>query len=167
MEKAKKKPWFKDTIFVILADHNGGSSGKNTLPTWRYKIPLIVYAPHIIKAQVIHKLSSQIDLMPTLMRILNFSYKSMFYGNDILKPNFKERAFIGNYQKLGLLRDNKLTVLLPNKTVKEFHIKKQTLKSVEYKDMIVDKKDVDDTITYYQTTSFLYKNNINRWRRWN
>ena len=50
--------------------------------------------------------------------------------------------------------------------VKEFHIKKQTLKSVEYKDMIVNKKDEDDTITYYQTTSFLYKNNINRWEKW-
>ena len=167
IEAAKKKPWFKDTIFVILADHNGGSAGKNTLPTWRYKIPLLIYAPDIIKPRVVHKLASQVDLMPTLMSLLNFSYKSLFYGNDILASDFKERAFIGNYQKLGFLRDGKLTVLLPNKTSKEFRIKKQTLRSVEYEDIPTDTKDEFDTITYYQSASYFYDNGINRWSRWN
>ena len=166
VEAAKKKPWFKDTIFVFLADHNGGSAGKNTLPVWRYKIPLIIYAPNIIKPRVVHKLSSQVDLMPTLMSILNFSYESLFYGNDILAPDFKERAFIGNYQKLGFFRDGKLTVLLPNKTSKEFRIKKQTLRSVQYEDIATDPKDEEDTITYYQSASYFYDNGINRWKRW-
>jgi len=162
MEKAKKKPWFDDTIFVILADHNGGSAGKISLPAWRYKIPLIVYAPKIIKPKNIHKLSSQVDLMPTLMSMLNFSYKGMFYGSDILNSNFKQRAFIGNYQKLGLLRDDKLTILMPNKSTIEYRIEKQTLKSVRYKNIPIDKKDELDIITYYQSASYLYDNHINR-----
>ncbi len=166
IESAKQKPWFRDTVFVILADHNGGSAGKNTLPTWRYKIPLIMYAPKIIQPKTVHKLSSQIDVMPTLMGILNFSYKSMFYGNDILDENFHQRAFIGNYQKLGFLRDAKLTVLLPDKTSKEFRIKKQTLRSVEYEDIKTDLDDEKDTITYYQSASYFYDNGINRWDKW-
>ena len=166
IKEAQKKPWFDNTIFLILADHNGGSAGKNTLPTWRYKIPLILYAPKLIRPRVIHKLSSQVDLMPTLMSILNFSYKSLFYGNDILADDFKQRAFIGNYQKLGFLREGKLTVLLPNKTSKAFKIKKQTLRSVEYADIPVDKRDENDTITYYQSASYFYDNGINRWKRW-
>ncbi len=166
IKAAKQKPWFKKTIFVILADHNGGSAGKNTLPTWRYKIPLMLYAPSLIKPRTVHKLSSQVDLMPTLMSLLNFSYTSLFYGNDILDKNFKARAFIGNYQKLGFLRDGRLTVLLPNKTSKEYKIKKQTLRSVEYEDIPTDNRDENDTITYYQSASYFYDNGINRWKRW-
>ena len=166
IESAKKKPWFKDTIFVILADHNGGSAGKNTLPTWRYKIPLIMYAPKIIQPKTIHKLSSQVDLMPTLMGILNFSYKSFFYGNDIMDEHFKPRAFIGNYQKLGYFKDGKLTVLFPNKTSKTYKIKKQTLRSVSYEDIPLDKALENDTITYYQSASYFYDNGINRWKKW-
>ncbi len=166
IESAKKKPWFTNTIFVILADHNGGSAGKNTLPTWRYKIPLFIYAPKLIKPTVVHKLSSQVDVMPTVMSLLNFSYESLFYGNDILDDSFKERAFVGNYQKLGLFRDNHLTVLLPNKTSKEFKIKKQTLRSVEYEEISPIPTDETDTITYYQSASYFYDHGINRWERW-
>jgi len=164
IEKAKQKPWFKDTIFIMIADHNGGSAGKNTLPLWRYKIPCIVYAPDIIKPKSVHKIASQIDLMPTLMGILKFNYKSLFYGNDILKDDFQGRAFIGNYQKLGFLRDKMFTVLLPNKTVQTFQVEKQTLRSVQYKKLESNKRDVNDTITYYQSASYLYDKKLNRWK---
>ncbi len=166
IENAKKKPWFDETIFVIVADHNGGSAGKNTLPTWRYKIPLMIYAPKLVKQQTIHKLASQVDLMPTLMSLLNFSYESLFYGNDILADEFVQRAFIGNYQKLGYLKNSKLTVLLPDKTSKTFLVKKQTLRGVKYEDLPTDVTLEDETITYYQSASYFYDNGINRWKRW-
>ena len=166
IENAQKKPWFSNTIFVILADHNGGSAGKNTLPLWRYKIPLIIYAPNIIKPRTIHTLASQIDVMPTVMGLLGFSYKSMFYGNDILDKHFKPRAFIGNYQKLGYYKDGTLSVLLPDKTLKSFKVLKQTLRSVKYEDVKNDPALEKDTITYYQSASYFYDNGINRWEKW-
>ena len=165
LEKAKSKPWFKNTIFVIVADHNGGSAGKNALPLWRYKIPLIVYAPDIIKPKVISKLSSQIDTMPTLFSMMKWNYKSEFYGNDILDPNFKERAFIGNYQKLGLVKNKDLFVLEPDKTIHQYHILDQSLQDVTYKELdTVSPKDELDTITYYQSASYLYSHHMNRWK---
>jgi len=165
INEAKKKPWFKNTIFVIIADHNGGSAGKNTLPSYRYKIPLIVYAPEILKSQTISKLSSQIDLFPTLFSLMNWSYKSMFYGADILSKDFKERAFIGNYQKLGLMKNGYLFVLTPDKKIHKYRIVKQTLYDVKYEEM----KDISDaeileTISYYQSATYFYKNGINRWK---
>jgi phosphoglycerol transferase MdoB-like AlkP superfamily enzyme len=165
LEEAESKPWFKNTIFVIVADHNGGSAGKNTLPLWRYKIPLIVYAPNIIKPQVISKLSSQIDTMPTLFSMMKWNYKSEFYGNDILDPNFKERAFIGNYQRLGLVKNKDLFVLEPDKTIHQYHIVNQTLRDATYKEVdTVSQKDELDTITYYQSASYLYSHHLNRWK---
>ncbi len=64
--------------------------------------------------------------MPTLFSVLNWSYKSKFYGNNILSDDFKQRAFIGTYQKLGYIKDKKLLILEPNKTSSEFKITKQT-----------------------------------------
>ncbi len=165
INEAKKKPWFDNTIFIIVADHNGGSAGKTSLPVWRYKIPFILYAPKIVKPEVVSKLSSQVDLMPTLFSLVNWSYDSKFYGNDILDDNFKQRAFIGNYQKLGLLKKNRLTILEPNKSTKEYDIIDQTLYNNKYRDINVIPKDEEDAITYYQSASYMYKNGLNRWKK--
>jgi len=158
IESAKKRPWFHDTIFVIIADHNGGSAGKSSLPLNRYKIPLIIYAPSILEPQVITKLSSQIDTMPTLFSILGFSYKAKFYGNDILKDDYVQRAFIGNYQKLGFVEGEYVYYLSPDKKAHKMRVDKLTLNSVTYTDEKIDKEEIKKIVTYYQSASFLYKN---------
>lgn len=163
LEDARDKPWFDQTIFVIVADHNGGSSGKNTLPVWRYKIPLIIYAPKIIRPGVVSKLASQVDLMPTLFSILNWGYRSRFYGKDILDDQFIPRAFIGNYQKLGYLKDGRLLVLRPDKRAIEYKIVNQTLTDVDYIEIPPAGIDELDSITYYQSASYFYKNHLSQW----
>ncbi|WP_458699690.1 LTA synthase family protein [Sulfurospirillum sp. 1307] len=165
INEAKSKPWFDNTIFIIVADHNAGSAGKTQLPVWRYKIPFIVYAPKIVNPGIVSKLSSQVDIMPTLFSMLNWSYKSKFYGNDILNNSFKQRAFIGNYQKLGYLKDNKLLILEPNKTTNEYEIVEQTLRNNKYKEIQVDMQKEKEAITYYQSASYMYKHNLNRWSK--
>ena len=163
LKKASQKPWFDNTLFIFVADHNGGSAGKNELPLYRYKIPFIVYAPKLIKPQNITKLSSQIDLAPTLFALMNWSYKSKFYGQDILSDEFSPRALIGNYQKLGLYRGDKLTILLPNATVREFKVEELNLKDNRYKEIEPIQKDIDNTITYYQSASYFYINRLDRY----
>lgn len=162
LEKAAKKPWFDETLFVFVADHNGGSSGENDLPLYRYKIPLIIYAPALIEAQHIKTLSSQIDLAPTLLSLLHWDYQSKFYGKDILSNNFQPRALIGNYQKLGLYQEDRLTMLLPNGTVKAYKIKDLSLKSNTYEEIDVEQKDLEDTIMYYQSASYFYTHKLDR-----
>ncbi|SFV52441.1 Sulfatase family protein [hydrothermal vent metagenome] len=162
LKKASKRPWFDNTLFVFVADHNGGSAGKNELPLYRYKIPFIIYAPSLIKPQNITKVSSQIDLTPTLFSLLNWSYRSKFYGKDILSSDFKPRALIGNYQKLGLYRENRLIILQPNAGVKEFEVEELNLKDNKYKEIKPIQKDIDDTVSYYQSASYFYMNKLDR-----
>ena len=162
IEKAKKKPWFKNTIFVIVADHCSSSAGRTELPLDKYHIPLIIYAPEIFQPQVIGKISSQIDIMPTLFSMLNWSYKSKFYGKDILNSSFKQRALIGTYQKLGLYKENKLTILSPTRKIASYEVVKQNIFGTTYKEIEIDKKLKDEIITYYQGASFLHKNRMDR-----
>jgi len=160
LEKARNKPWFNDTIFVIIADHNGGSAGKTSLPLYRYKIPLIIYAPSFIKPQTITKLSSQIDVMPTILNILGISYKKKFFGNNILDENFVQRAFVGNYQKLGYVKNDYLYYLSPDKMVHKMKIDKLTINSVDYteENNLIKKEEEEEIISYYQSASLLYEN---------
>jgi phosphoglycerol transferase MdoB-like AlkP superfamily enzyme len=97
---AKKQPWFKNTVFVILADHCASSSGKTELPMDKYRIPAFIYAPGLLPAKEVNTLMSQIDVMPTLFGLLHFNYESKFYGQDIFQTDYKPRAFVATYQDL-------------------------------------------------------------------
>ena len=119
---ARAKPWFDDTVFLIVADHCAASAGKTDLPLERYHIPLIVYAPKHVAAARFERLTSQIDIPPTLLGLLNFSYESRFFGYDMfaLEPG-RERIFVGTYQNLGFVRDDDLVILAPGSRSKVEH----------------------------------------------
>ena len=50
-EMAQKQPWFKNTVFVIVADHCSSSAGKTELPMDKYRIPAMIYAPEFVAPQ--------------------------------------------------------------------------------------------------------------------
>jgi phosphoglycerol transferase MdoB-like AlkP superfamily enzyme len=163
IEEASKKPWFDETIFVILADHNGGSAGKTSLPLHRYRIPLILYAPGILKPRRISRLASQIDVIPTILARMGWSYTSRFFGDDILASDYRERAFIGNYQKLGYLVGDLLTILFPDKSVHGYRIVQHTLTRTRYEETAPDENLSRDAIAYYQGASYMYTHGLDRW----
>jgi len=164
-DMARKQPWFNNTVFVIVADHCASSAGKTELPLDKYRIPAFIYMPNE-KPEKCNKLMSQIDLMPTLFGLLHFDYNSKFFGQDVLKPSYKPRAFIATYQDLGLIKDNVLTVLSPKQEVRQFALKldpKDSVSSdfqIDYDQTPLKKQKmnlVNETISYYQSASFLLK----------
>jgi phosphoglycerol transferase MdoB-like AlkP superfamily enzyme len=114
IEASRNKPWFKDTIFVVVADHCASSAGRAALNLPKYHIPLLIYSPSHIAPKEVATLSSQIDVAPTLLSLLGLSYHAGFFGGDILEPDFHQRALMGTYQKLGLLENGRLLVLEPS-----------------------------------------------------
>jgi phosphoglycerol transferase MdoB-like AlkP superfamily enzyme len=160
---AVQQPWFDDTLFVIVADHQSGSAGKHALPVERYHIPLWIYAPKHIEPRKIDHLSSQIDLAPTLLSLLNMSYRSCFFGKDILAmvPG-QERALIGNYQNLGLFDGHAMAILgLQQKMQMQegLNSELETEHSAQKSEILIQKD-----ISYYQGASFVYENRLNAWQ---
>ena len=118
LDRAAKHPWFDDTVFVIVADHCASSAGKSDVPINRYLIPMLIYAPRHIPPRKVERLMSQVDIPPTLLGLLNFTYVSQFLGYDLfdLEPG-RERAFVSTYQELGFLRGDEMVVLRPGRRV--------------------------------------------------
>ena len=153
---AKKMPWFNNTVFVIVADHCAKSAGKTDLPVNRYHIPCLIYAPALIKPVIEQRLTSQIDLAPTLLGMLNLNYTSNFLGYDIYHtaPG-RERAFISTYQDMGYIKDSKLVILSPQQKVKMYKpdFLTGTAGLIPNSDSLVN-----EAIAWYQGASYLFKN---------
>lgn len=122
---AASKPWFANTVFVIIADHCASSAGKTSLPVDRYHIPCIIYSPRLVKPAYVTKVCSQIDIMPTILSLLHLKSRVAFTGQDIMSPDYYPRAFIATYQDLGYLDDNRLTVLSPVRRIRQYAIHSQ------------------------------------------
>ncbi|MGN6519595.1 MAG: LTA synthase family protein [Dokdonella sp.] len=162
LARAAGKPWFDDTVFVITADHCSSSWGRSAIPMNRYHIPLLIYSPKHIAPARVDRLMAQIDIPPTLLGLLDFSYTSKFYGYDLFKlePG-RERALLGNYQKAGYLRDDVLTVLAPRKhatqTLPKFDNSGDAAPLDAPRPQLVD-----DAIAYYQTASERFNEGLMR-----
>lgn len=146
--EAKTKPWFNNTIFIIVADHTAGSAGRLEVTPQKHHIPMIFYAPSLIKPMTNNILASQIDLAPTLLGIIGANYDSRFYGHDLLNTK-SQRAFIASYQYLGLLKPNAFIILKPMEEVTSYKIDGKNF----IKDASVNKALLEEAIAYFQTAS--------------
>ncbi len=152
---ARSKPWFKDTLFVIVADHCASVAGKTKLPVNNYHIPLIFYAPALLKPAHYAPVISQIDIPPTLIDVLGMKGAASFFGHSVFNPGpAPERAFISNYQELGYLKNGILTVLQPKQHVESYRVDPKTYASTP---IAVDPQLLNEAIAYYQTASTAFK----------
>lgn len=159
LRRARGKPWFDDTVFVITADHCASSGGIASLPVFRYHIPLLVYSPKHVPAGRMERLMGQVDIAPTVLGLLGMNYRSRFFGADIfrLEPG-RERAFIGNYQRLGYLRNDQLIELAPGNHLGS--VRPDYDKNAVQPKMPVDTALADEAISYYQTASYLFSHGL-------
>lgn len=158
--EASKKDWFNNTVFVITADHCASSAGKTELPVKKYHIPMLMFSPHNIMPGVQDRLMSQIDIGPTLLGLLNFSYVTKFWGNDINSlPPGEERAFISTYQLLGYLKHDSLVVLAPNKSPEVFVIGRDhnQLGKVRQKASLAL---AEEAIAWYEASSYSFTHGL-------
>lgn len=155
---SKTRTWFKDTLFVFVADHCASVAGKTRLPVMHYRIPLIMYSPGNLEPGRYEHMISQIDIAPSLVDAVGRDGGKFFFGHSVFNESAApERAFISNYQELGYLKNNKLTVLLPKRRVQAFDIDPKTLEAAPGS---IDDKLLIEAIAYYQTASVDFKNNL-------
>jgi len=155
LRDAQNKPWFDSTIFVIVADHCAGSAGSVELPVTGYHIPMLIYAPKVVEPREVNTLTAQIDVAPTILGLMHLHYRSKFFGQDVLHmPADKQRAFISTYQGLGYLRDGKLLVQSPVKSIHEYLA---DFKNGNETAVQVESGLADEAIAYYQSISWLLR----------
>ncbi|WP_242691464.1 LTA synthase family protein [Desertivirga arenae] len=154
LSKARTKPWFKNTVFIFVADHCASSAGKNEIDISKYHIPCMIYNLSAIHHDETSKMCSQIDLYPTLFHLLGWTYTSSLYGKDVLSPSYLPRAILGTYQKLAYLKKDSLVILSPQQQIETYIYNGESneQKPAEFSNAIKN-----EAIAYYQSAYLLYK----------
>jgi phosphoglycerol transferase MdoB-like AlkP superfamily enzyme len=93
--EAEKQPYFKNTIFVLVADHGKYMETQIELPADRFHIACLIYAPYILgdSPRRISTVASQTDLIPTILGILGKPVSHQSWGRDILSLPREDKGF--------------------------------------------------------------------------
>ena len=98
-EKVSQEPWFKNTIFVLTSDHtNLSDHAYYQTDLGGFCSPIIIYEPGNEERQpeIQDKIAQQIDILPTLMGMLNYPKPYFGFGIDVLNTE-KEDTWAVNY----------------------------------------------------------------------
>lgn len=115
-EKAKQSSYWKDTVFLIVADHDNRVYGNNLIPVEKFQIPGLILGADIPPSRI-STLSSQIDLAPTLLSLMGISTCHTMIGRDFtLDASSPGRAFLQFEDYFALMETQKMTILKPDGT---------------------------------------------------
>ena len=111
----KKRKDFEETVFIITADH-ALPHFQGVEPYGKFRIPLIIYSPKNISPGRSQMFASQIDLFPTIIKLLDFEGKYSAIGKNILDTEksfavVKDGALLEIFSKEGFLVHNLKSVL--------------------------------------------------------
>lgn len=118
VREARGRPFFDDTLFVFVGDHGVHLRGRELIPIDENRVPALFLAPAHLAPGRIERVTSQLDVAPTLMGILGGDYPSTFFGENVLADPAGEgfAPMVYNRKRIGLLRGPRLGVFLENGT---------------------------------------------------
>jgi phosphoglycerol transferase MdoB-like AlkP superfamily enzyme len=114
LDEAKHQPWYKNTLFILVADHGHRLPLDKSEPydPRKYHIPLLFFGGAIkpeYRGKHINKLGNQVDLAATLLAQLGLPHKEFKWSKNLLNPYAKDFAFFD--------WDNGMGFMLPNQAV--------------------------------------------------
>ena len=108
LDAASDRPWFDDTLFVVVADHGPQPRGNAFVPASSFRVPLIFLSPKHLAPAVVSHLGSTMSVPRTLLGMLGIS-PTEFHGGD-LRTGATVVPVEHDYH-VGLLVEDTLTVL--------------------------------------------------------
>jgi len=115
---ASRQPWFKNTLFIITADHTNESVRKEFQNNYgSYSIPIIFYRPDGELQGIKHRIAQQIDIMPTILYYLNYKGEFIAFGNNLFDETKESFAFNTAGSTYQLFMNDHMLEMIDNKPV--------------------------------------------------
>ena len=128
IDRARSSDYWRNTLFLVVADHDTRVYGDELVPVSKFHIPGVILGADTQPLRV-RSLVSQIDLAPTLLSLLGIDSHHPFPGRDLTRtlPEFgnspapvRPRAMMQFDRNYAWMEDNQVTVLLPDGGSREF-----------------------------------------------
>ena len=82
-KNAKKEAYYKNTLFLVIADHSTRLKGLDLIPLKKFHIPGLIIGPGV-RPEKYYNLTSQIDMPPTLLDLMGLSTDNPLIGRPLL-----------------------------------------------------------------------------------
>ncbi|WP_339720079.1 LTA synthase family protein [uncultured Paraglaciecola sp.] len=119
IDKAKTRPYWKDTLFLVVADHDARALGSELVPIKNFHIPGVILNSskgYFSDERII----SQIDLAPTLLSQMGITNNSPMLGHDLNDSNASGRAMMQYAANFAYMQGSEVTILQPQKSAINF-----------------------------------------------
>ena len=157
----RQKSFYDHTLFVVMGDHGARVYGAATIPLASYQIPMLMIAPGVLPAgEKIDTLTSSLDVPPTILSILGFSYPSRFFGHDLLHADPERgRALFVHNGDIALMRNGHIAVLGLRRQTDVFDVDRASgeFRMAERHSGPAEEL-VGDAIAYFQSADRLVRN---------
>ncbi len=117
IERARQSDYWENTLFLIVADHNVRVYGDSLVPIEHFHIPGVILGGSI-EPRTVSGISSQIDLLPTLLSLMGISAEHPSIGRDLTREEFLNgsgRAMMQGHSIQAYLENDEVIVLQNNK----------------------------------------------------
>jgi len=116
--KARKAPYWDNTVFLVIADHDARTWGASLVPVRHFQIPALILGGSVAPRSD-DRIVSQIDMAPTLLSLIGLDNTNPMVGADLTQrdPNRAIMQFGDNY---GYLKGNELIVIEPHKPPRQY-----------------------------------------------
>lgn len=104
MTAARRSDWYEDTLFVFTADHVLRSEGEDLRK--QFHVPLIVYAPGLIAPSRSDKVTSQYDLLPTILDVMGVKQPFAAFGESVFRDERPDEAWVTKGNLVGLINQD-------------------------------------------------------------
>jgi len=156
INQAKKESYYKDTIFVIVADHNVRVYGDDMVPVNMFHIPALILGGGI-EPMTFSRLSTQPDVLATALDLIGLDLNYPIMGHSIFSDKKQDLSLMQFNDRYALRVKDKVAVIRPEKEPMTFIYKNSHLKTTTH-DVELEK----NTLAFVLSLSHLYNEKLYR-----
>ncbi|QFR49919.1 sulfatase-like hydrolase/transferase [Sulfurimonas lithotrophica] len=158
IELAKKEKYYKDTVIVIVADHNVRVYGEDMVPVDMFHIPALILGADM-KPIVYDKISTQPDILATALDLIGLDLTYPIMGKSIFSEEKNNISLMQFHSIYALRVGDKVAVIRPNKEAVTFLYKEPSSyldKSSHLTQIEHDTELEKDALAFVLTLDYLY-----------
>lgn len=153
---AQHSNYWKDTIFLVIADHDSRVAGAELVPINHFHIPALILGDGI-EPKRDSRLVSQIDMPTTLLSLAGISGDYPMIGYDLTQNDDPNRAFMQYDQTQAMMKGSDVIILQPNNAPQGYEYDKLSRKLTPKEQPEAMKK---EALAHALLGSYLYKNQL-------
>jgi len=120
-KRAMNSPYWENTVFLVVADHDSRVLGQDLVPIDNFHIPGLILGADI-EPRLDARIASQIDLAPTLLSLIGIAGPTPMAGRNLADPalNLPGRAIMQYDRNFAWMQNDDVVIFQPEHAPQQY-----------------------------------------------